>query len=37
MLTNGSELIVSARVEKITLVKGEDGFNTGYGLHSSAY
>src|SRR5215831_768336 len=29
MLTNGSELIVSARVEKITLVKREDGFNTG--------
>ena len=28
-LTNGSELIVSARVEKITLIKGEDGFNTG--------
>src|SRR5215510_3816963 len=29
MLTNESELIVSARVEKITLVKREDGFNTG--------
>src|SRR5262245_9162972 len=28
-LTNESELIVSARVEKITLIKGEDGFNTG--------
>jgi hypothetical protein len=29
MLTNGSELIVSACVEKITLIKREDGFNTG--------
>jgi hypothetical protein len=29
MLTNNSELIVSARVEKITLIKGDDGFNTG--------
>src|SRR5215475_6813456 len=29
MLTNESELIVSARVEKITLIKCEDGFNTG--------
>jgi hypothetical protein len=29
MLTNESELIVSARVEKITLIKGVDGFNTG--------
>jgi hypothetical protein len=29
MLADKSELIVSARVEKITLIKGEDGFNTG--------
>ena len=29
MLTNDSELIVSASVEKITLIKREDGFNTG--------
>jgi hypothetical protein len=29
MLTNESELIVSASVEKITLIKGEDGSNTG--------
>jgi hypothetical protein len=29
MLTNNSELIVSASVEKITLIKREDGFNTG--------
>lgn len=29
MLTNESELIVSASVEKIPLIKGEDGFNTG--------
>jgi hypothetical protein len=29
MLTNESELIVSARVEKITLIKRKDGFNTG--------
>lgn len=28
-LTGGSELIVSARVERITLIKREDGFNTG--------
>src|SRR5262249_39912182 len=29
ILTAGSELIVSAKVEKITLIKGEDGYNTG--------
>jgi hypothetical protein len=29
MLTRGSDLIVTARVERVTLVKGEDGFNTG--------
>jgi hypothetical protein len=29
MLTGRSELIVSASVEKITLIKGEDGFKTG--------
>src|SRR5215510_1762705 len=29
MLTGRSELIVSAKVERITFVKGEDGFNTG--------
>ncbi len=29
MLTNESELIISARVEKISLIKREDGFNTG--------
>jgi hypothetical protein len=28
-LTGGSELIVSARVENVTLIKGEDGYNTG--------
>jgi hypothetical protein len=29
VLTAGSELIVSAKVEKIILIKGEDGYNTG--------